>query len=182
MAAAGIFFPVMTYRDTVQSGIARTIDNAFSQYAMLIGILLAIFCSFFVGTDYSDGTLRNKVVAGKKRIAIYGANLVTCILAGLFLCAGFFTPYLCIGIPLLGFFTVDLKIVLLFAVTVIALSAAFSSIFALAAMLNSNKAATAVLCVLMAFLLLFAGMKLNGMLNEPETMLGGDNGRHRRRV
>lgn len=179
MFAAGIIFPVMIYRDMVRTGIINTIDNVFFHYAMFIGILMAVFCSFFVGTEYSDGTIRNKVVAGKKRIDIYCSNFITCAVVSLLICAGFFTPYLCIGIPLLGFFTADIKIVLLFAVTVVALSVAFSSIFNLIAMLSSNKAVTAVICILAAFLLLFTGIKLNGMMNEPETVLGmtiGDNG------
>lgn len=39
-------------------------------------------------------------------------------------------------------------------------------------MLNHNKAITAVVCILLAFLLLFAGAQLNKMLNEPETNMG----------
>ena len=35
-------------------------------------------------------------------------------------------------------------------------------------MLNDSKAITAVLCILLAFLLLFVGGQLNKMLNEPE--------------
>ena len=52
MFAAGIIFPVMIYRDMVRTGIINTIDNVFFHYAMFIGILMAVFCSFFVGTEY----------------------------------------------------------------------------------------------------------------------------------
>ena len=82
---------------------------------------------------------------------------------------GIFIPYLCIGIPLLGFFEMDIKIVLLFAVTVLMTAIVFSSIFTLISMLNNNKAVTAVICILTAFLFLIIGAQLHKMLSEPET-------------
>lgn len=88
------------------------------------------------------------------------------------MCAAFFIAYLCIGIPLLGFFEMDIKQVLLFTLAVFVLAIAFASIFTLISMLNHNKAITAVVCILLAFLLLFAGAQFNKMLNEPETNMG----------
>ena len=52
------------------------------------------------------------------------------------------------------------------------LAIAFSSIFTLISMLNQSKAITAVICILMAFSLLFIGAQLNKSLNEPETNMG----------
>ena len=45
----------------------------------------------------------------------------------------------------------------------------FSSIFTLISMLNNNKAVTAVICILTAFLFLIIGAQLHKMLSEPET-------------
>lgn len=66
----------------------------------------------------------------------------------------------------------DIKQVLLFTLAVFVLAIAFASIFTLISMLNHNKAITAVVCILLAFLLLFAGAQFNKMLNEPETNMG----------
>ena len=52
--------------------------------------------------------------------------------------------------------------------TAFLLAIAFSSIYTLISMLNHSKAITAVICILLAFLLLFVGGQLNKMLNEPE--------------
>lgn len=68
-----------------------------------------------------------------------------------------------------GFFEMDIKIVLLFAVTVLMTAIVFSSIFTLISMLNNNKAVTAVICILTAFLFLIIGAQLHKMLSEPET-------------
>ena len=77
MLAAGVFFPVMRYVDMQKSGTVNTLDNGFFACALFIGVLASVFCSLFIGTEYSDGTIRNKVVVGQKRSAIYLSNLIT---------------------------------------------------------------------------------------------------------
>lgn len=54
-------------------------------------------------------------------------------------------------------------------VTVLMTAIVFSSIFTLISMLNNNKAVTAVICILTAFLFLIIGAQLHKMLSEPET-------------
>lgn len=172
MFGAGVFFPVMRYMDMQQSGYINNIDNGFFACVLFIGIVMAVFCSLFIGTEYSDGTIRNKVVIGQKRTSIYLSNLIICAIVSIVMCAAFLIAYLCVGIPLLGFFEMGIKLVLLFTLAVFVLSIAFASIFTLISMLNHNKAITAVVCILLAFLLLFAGAQLYKMLNEPETNMG----------
>lgn len=172
MFAAGIFFPVMRYMDGKQTGTINNIDNGFFGCAFFIGIIMAVFCSLFIGTEYSDGTIRNKIIVGQKRTAVYLANLVLSSIVSIIMCVVFFIPYLCLGLPLLGFFDMDMKMVLLFALAVFMLSVAFSSVFNLISMLNNSKAVTAVVCILLSFLFLFAGAQLNKMLSEPKTNMG----------
>lgn len=172
MFAAGVFFPVMRYMDMKQTGSINHIDNGFFGCTLFIGIIMAVFCSLFIGVEYSDGTIRNKVIVGQNRNAIYLANFTICAVVSIIMCIAFFVPYLCIGISLLGFFNMDTRMVLLFVLTAFLLSVAFSSIFNLISMLNQNKAITAVICILLAFLFLVAGAQLNKMLGEPETNMG----------
>lgn len=172
MFALGILFPTIIKADEIRTGFINNIDNVFGQYAMFIGIIMAVFCSFFVGQEYSDGTIRNKIISGKKRTDIYLANFITSAATSLFICCGFFIPYLCIGIPLLGFFTIEIKVVFQFLLTVIFLSIVFSSIYNLVAMLSTNKAVASVICILSAFFFLVVGVQLNNMLNQPETVIG----------
>lgn len=60
MFGAGVFFPVMRYIDMQKSGYINNIDNGFFACALFIGVVMAVFCSLFIGTEYSDGTIRNK--------------------------------------------------------------------------------------------------------------------------
>ena len=94
MFALGIIFPTIIKIDEIRTGIINDIDNVFGQYALFMGIIIAVFCSFFVGQEYSDGTIRNKIISGKKRTDIYLANFITSAIASLLICFGFFIPYL----------------------------------------------------------------------------------------
>ena len=49
---------------------------------IIFGILLSIFIGLFIGSEYSDGTIRNKIVAGNSRTAIYVSNFIISVIAG----------------------------------------------------------------------------------------------------
>lgn len=49
-----------------------------------IMFLASIFSALYLGTDYSNGTMRNRLIIGHTRAAIYFANLLT-VLAGTFI-------------------------------------------------------------------------------------------------
>ena len=98
------FFRLMRYMDMRQTQTINRIDNGFFGCALFIGIVMAVFCSLFIGTEYSEGTIRNKIIIGQKRGTVYLSNFITCSLVSVVMCMAFFIPYLCIGIPLLGFF------------------------------------------------------------------------------
>ena len=59
-------------------GICERIDGS----SLLIGVPIAVilfgifFISFFLGSDYEEGTIRNKIIIGKKRRDIYLSNLL----------------------------------------------------------------------------------------------------------
>ena len=62
MMAAGVIFPVNRYMDMKQTGFMNNIDNGFFGCALFIGILMAVFCSLFIGTEHSDGGKERKFI------------------------------------------------------------------------------------------------------------------------
>lgn len=169
MAAAGAYYPIGHYMGMKHDGYAVHLDDGFFICAVFAAVLLSVFCSLFVGTEHSDGTIRNKMIIGHKRTDIYLANLLTNMAAGTLMCLVWFAAYLCTGVPLLGFFQVSGAVILLMIITVLILSCAFSALFTMVSMINASKAGVAVICVLGTFLLLFAGSYLNARLQEPKT-------------
>lgn len=65
----------------------HTIDGVAFVGIMYLLFAIPIFVGSFVGTEYSDGTIRNKLVVGHKRTNIYFANLIVCT-AGTLIGAG----------------------------------------------------------------------------------------------
>lgn len=169
MLFIGIYIPIIRYMEMEEYHSLSSLDSGFFFCAVFVGILSAVFCGLFIGTEYSDGTVRNKIVIGHSRKTIYLANLIVCGTAGVLMCLLYFLAYLCVGIPLLGFFKTEISTILLFTLGVLAMSLALTALYTLIAMLCQNKAITAVLCILSAFLLLFAGVYIDARLNEPET-------------
>lgn len=96
MFGMGVFMPLMNYFFVKKLDHPAYLDDGFFACAPIIGIVLSILCSLFIGTEYSDGILRNKIIIGQKRVAIYLSNLITCIIAGIIMCSVFFIPYLCV--------------------------------------------------------------------------------------
>ena len=72
----------------IVSGIA-SVDSTFFFFTMAGVIAVSAFCGLFVGAEYSSGSLRNKLITGHTKTAVYlSCLLVSCLAAvAFFLCA-----------------------------------------------------------------------------------------------
>lgn len=149
------------------------LDALFVEYYPLIGGLCAILTGLFIGREYSDGTIRNKVIAGHSRVAIYLANFVVSTAAGWLLNIAWIIPMLFIGIPCFGMFSNPLTIGIYTLVSFLMI-AALTAIFTVFAMLISNKTNSniSIICAFL-FMLMLASACYN-QLCEPEMIQGGD--------
>lgn len=168
MAAMGLYFPITLYYNMQKYNVTYTPENSFFFYIMTLGILLAVFCSLFIGTEYSDGTIRNKLVVGHGRIAIYLSNLILCCLAGMILVFVYIAANLCVSLPLLGTFQIPYQQLLVLILFSLAVLITYTAIFTMAAMLIQNKAISAVVVILSAFLLLMMSSYIQAKLEQPE--------------
>lgn len=149
-------------------GEEQILDNLAFIFVIFIGIVQAAFCSLFIGTEYSDGTMRNKMIIGHKRASIYAANCIVCFAAGLMFVIIYLIPALIIGTIRLGWFTVEFKYVLLMLAITAFMIMAVTSFITMLAMLLSNKATCAVICVLCGVVILFVGVYIKSRLGEPQ--------------
>ena len=170
MIGFGLFMKIMEYITMQQyADEAPPLDSMLSVYSMVIGFLTAAFVSLFVGTEYSDGTIRNKIIIGHSRAAIYFSNLITCSAAGFFMCLAYLLPALAAGIPLCGIKTADFRYLAGMILCSFIMTLAFTSLCTLVGMLCQNKAMTAVITILSVCLLFAASVYISAKLNEPET-------------
>lgn len=148
------------------------LEGQFFEYAAFIGLLAAELIALFIGTEYSDGSLRNKIVVGHSRLSIYFANLITGF-AGSFLCmAGYMLSCLAVGAPLLGWFTKPTPLLLWAVAGSVVMLAAFCAIFTFVSMNCAKKSTSVVICLLGAFALLIFAVVINGRLEAPEFIQG----------
>lgn len=172
MAVFGIALPVSHYLNMQAYQFPMYIDMGFFGSGVYLLIIMAVLGCLFLGTEYSDGTIRNKLIVGHKRPIIYLSNLITLFIAGTFLNAVWVITYLCAGLPLLGGFQSEVKTILLFSVCIELLIVVFASIFTLITMINQKKATAAVICLLCAFAMMFASFFVSSSLSEPEIIDG----------
>ena len=168
MFAAGCALILKQYEQLKMYGIPQSLESTFFKYAILIGIVSSIFCSLFLGVEYSDGTMRNKIIAGHKRTAIYCANLITNVSASLLLCLSYISANVLLGIPLIGFSDPDLSEFLLLTAGSVITITALCSIFTMISMLIQNKAIAPIICILIIFLSMGFISEIQRMLNQPE--------------
>lgn len=160
------------WRECRALGIISSLDGGFFTYAGYLGFLIAIFSAFFIGPEYSDGAIRNKLIGGCTRRDIYLTNLLLMCLAALLMCLSALLPALAVGLPLLGGFKMGAARAALTVLGTIAMSFAWSSLFTLIAMLLDHRTAAAVTALVLAMVLTLAGAYLESRLEAAPTLQG----------
>lgn len=164
MILAAIFFILMQY-----GGMDYTVP--FSRVIFLpmtfYGIVIAALVSLFVGEDFSDGVIRNKIVAGRKRSSIYLSNMICIWSACLMVYILTILTTVAIGISL---FENNVTLTEFFTFFGLGLftSIAFGSVFCILSMLIGNKSTSAMVCMGLAFGMLFLCLHTNQILVQQE--------------
>lgn len=169
MMIFGIFMKAMEYIAMRPYGETPGLNSMLLTYSMVIGFLSAAFVSLFVGTEYSDGTIRNKLIIGHSRAAIYLSSLITSCAADLLICLAYLIPAILVGIPLCGLDSADFPSLLCMVLYSFVMTLAFTSLCTLVAMTCQNKALTAVITILGVCLLFVVSVYISAKLHEPET-------------
>lgn len=153
-------------------GVTLSIESSFFSYTMIIPVVLAAFISLFFGVEYSDGTIRNKIMIGHSRLSIYLSNFILAVVAGLVMIFAYILTMLLIGVPLLDFFKAPLKVLLGFFIASMFVLVAFVAIYMFITMLISNKAIVVALSLLTCFVLYAITITISQKLSEPEFFEG----------
>ena len=171
MVLWGIFMKVMEYIATVSYGYEPpALSSMLFAFALFAGILQAAQTSLFIGTEYSDGTIRNKLIIGHTRAAIYLSNLTVCSVAGIAMCTAYLAGVLAAGIPLCGLDGVSLKGIVILILCTFLMSLALTSLFTLIVMLCQNKALSAVATLLGVCFFIVVSIYVTAKLSQPETI------------
>lgn len=149
-------------------GSIASVDYALFLSQVLFGIVAAIFVSLFVGVEYSDGTIRNKLMVGRKRTDIYLANFITCMAALAIVYAASTAVALGMSTLLLEPSVVPAKHLWIAFGMGLFTVLAYAAIYNFFAMLLSNKTYTAIASILLAFGLMICATYVQNRLDQPE--------------
>ena len=163
---------ISNYQSVRDYGINYSLDGFFPGSFMIIGFFTAAFAAMFLGTEYSDGTIRNKLIMGHSRAAIYLSALVICFVSTILVCLSSMILIGAMGIPMFGLLTKPLINTLALIGTGIFIVAAYSAIFTMIAMLITSKPVTVIACVFVCMAMYFGSMTIGMKLEEPEIYPG----------
>ncbi|MEG1015143.1 MAG: ABC transporter permease subunit [Clostridia bacterium] len=167
MAGFGLFSVGMRYRNAP----AAPIDQIFFFQAVIIGLVSPLFCGLFLGTEYSDGTMRNKLIVGQKREKIYLSSFIVCTCSAVMMVASNYTAVALAGIPLLGGIEVPMAGFLFMTFTSLMLTVAFCALLTAIGTNVQNKPSSLIANILSVSLLFAVAILINSALNEPEYLI-----------
>lgn len=142
-------------------------DSVLFVGVMVVIFLMAMFVGLFAGTEYSDGTIRNKLIVGHKRGSIYLSKLIVYIAANvIFLVVCIFAAW-GLGSLLLGTgmgYGEILTKTLMLCVVVISMTA----LLLLCSMCIQSKSVGSVVCLMLMLGMLFVAAYVHQRLDAPE--------------
>lgn len=127
----------------------------------------AVFSPLFIGTEYGDGVIRGKIIAGYRRETIFlsnlSANVAACLILFVFGALGSLA-----GMPISGAWKCGADVLALYFAVGILLTIAAASLYTMCETLITAKAASAVTVLLLVFVVTIASAVLYDMLGEQE--------------
>ncbi|MGM9628442.1 MAG: ABC transporter permease subunit [Faecousia sp.] len=168
----GVFAYALVAYNTHNLGQGWLRFNAHSYFYLwffFIPFVIGVFTSFFIGTEYSDGTLRNKLTVGHSREEIYSAFLLTTMAAAFLFVLAYLLAVFLVGLPFSGaavLTPVQAQPWRLFHCGLILLE--YAALFTLFSMLDSDKARNLIVSLLAAGILIVGGMLVYRRLTATE--------------
>lgn len=126
-------------------------------YLIIQPFIYSVFVAFFVGKEYGNGTIRNKLVCGHTRSVVYFSYLITCIVATL---ASIIPGVIILCVWNIKFISaIELSYALLMLLGYLLLHCACCALFIAVGFAIPSKA----VCVIVVILVAFSGMFLSEM-------------------
>ena len=171
LSLVNVFNSARSYEAMAVSGYAMSLDDYYFNQAPLIGAFLALLISMFLGTEFSEGTIRKKLCIGHKRDEIFLSNFISCAFATIALTAVWLlTSALLFG--LIGPIEMEVSKFIGCIFVSVGFAVSFAALYTVIGSLSSNKAMTIIYTFAAFILLAMAASALYDRLCEPEMNQG----------
>lgn len=168
MFGLGLFLVFGKYSDMVNYGAEGFLDDFLFLYGICSCLCSAIFCSMFTGSEFSSGTIRNKLIVGHFRRDAYISGLILSIVAALLSAIAFLLPYCAFGIFLFQPPRASAAELAAFALLSLFTITASVSLYHMITVLTGKKSTAAILCLLLFIGMFLFSSYLFNRLNAPE--------------
>jgi len=132
-----------------------------------LSIVLAAFLSLSIGRDYADGTIRNKIIAGKTKTVIYISRVYISIIVSTILIVAFLIPFTAIT-----FTSVLSKIPTPFLLWVllgfILLNFVWAIIFTVVSTLISSREIASIINFVLIMVIMLGAYQVEHMIGQPK--------------
>lgn len=159
-------FNVIQYLGNMEKKAEVYNDSVLYVGLTIVPILAAIFTAYFVGTEFAEGTIRNKIITGYTKTEIYICELIVCETAMIIIQYLFFISIFVFSNMFFGAFhhpfSLMIKLQLLGTLGVIEMTALILAV----SMISMNKALSIVVCMGLAAALFVIGLTITNMINE----------------
>lgn len=152
---------------------ALPLEAPFFIFYQIIGIVFASAISLIVGTEYSDGAMRNKLTVGHTRAEIYFSILITNIASSAVVIVLHGIISFAIGYFLFGGFTISASKLILALLCAFLANLVFTTLFVAIALNCSSKAVSGVASILTAIAVILVSNIAGNKLIEPEMTYDG---------
>lgn len=146
----------------IRDDLGESIELLTMPHIATIGFFISIFTTLFVGLEYANGTIRNKIVVGHSRTKIYLSNLIISITVGIFIELVYILFISIIGktiiddlpllMPVSQFITILLHIVMIIVM--------YSTIFNCITLLCNDITVSTIICIMFVVIMYIADIKL----------------------
>ncbi len=167
LSLVNIFGSARSYENMAAMGYTTSLDDYYFNQAPLIGAFLALLISMFLGTEFSEGTIRNKLCIGHKRDEIFLSNFISCALATIVLTAVWLlTSALLFG--MIGPLEMEVSKFIGCIFVAIGFAVSFAALYTVIGSLSSNKAMTIIYTFAVFIIFAITASALYDRLCEPE--------------
>lgn len=168
------FVVIVNYSPAVQSSENPIyLDDVFHTLYQMMAFAFAICISMTVGTEYSDGVIRNKLIVGHTRSNIYFSTLLLHLTSSLLMIAIHGVVSYGLGYTLFGGFHAEFShLVYVIACSVLA-NLVFVSLFVGISMNGSNKEVTVVITIVLYIAILYFASFIGARLSAEEMTYDG---------
>lgn len=146
----------------------KNVDDLMFQTPVLVIFAVAVFIGLFIGTEFSDGTIRNKMIVGHLRSRIYLSKLAVCAIASTIIILIGNAVMILLGELLIGHTAFSPTFIAMnIAISIVAVLAT-AAIQILISMAVQSKPMAAIFSIILVIVLLAASIYVVATLAEPE--------------